>query len=261
MAASKIGKRQLAFALRANAQLERAMRRKIRAELNKRIRAAAKGYRSDGMIGSENALRGHEDIVEAIIREQYVRTAQLYGPRILDSLKGDGAWAQKDFADDLFNRLIAEWLASPSTDRIGRDIARTTRTQIRQIISAGIADGFGTDKIARLIRSKLGGLNASLRAHVVARTEIHNAASFATDAAARSAGIPGLEKEWVAVEDTRTRLAHAETDGEKVGMDDPFSFTRKNGDTYVLMHPGDPNGPPAGTINCRCVLAYHPPSP
>jgi hypothetical protein len=28
---------------------------------------------------------------------------------------------------------------------------------------------------------------------------------------------------------------------------------------YMLMYPGDPNGPAYGTIMCRCVVAYSPP--
>lgn len=57
-----------------------------------------------------------------------------------------------------------------------------------------------------------------------------------------------MKKGWSAAKDHRTRISHAELDGEFVGMDDPFS----NG----LMYPGDPDGEPEEVYNCRCALVY-----
>jgi len=56
--------------------------------------------------------------------------------------------------------------------------------------------------------------------------------------------VPGLRKQWVATGDNRTRDTHLYVHGEVAEVDKPFS----NG----LMYPGDPNGPPQETINCRC---------
>ena len=56
-----------------------------------------------------------------------------------------------------------------------------------------------------------------------------------------------LQKEWIATNDSRTRHSHAVLDGEIVDQDKKFG----NG----LMYPGDPNGRPEETWNCRCTVA------
>ena len=52
-------------------------------------------------------------------------------------------------------------------------------------------------------------------------------------------------KQWDATLDGRTRPSHARIDGEIRETDEEYS----NG----LMFPGDPSGPAAEVINCRCV--------
>ncbi len=258
MAASARGRQYLAWQLRQHARLERGLRAQMRRELFARYRAAANGYARDRIIGAENALRGHEDAVSEIVREHAMRAVQIFGPAVLDSLKGEGAFAAKDFSDDYYEQLIREWLISPSAImRIG-GISKTTRGHVRAIIERGLVDGQSVDAIARAMRKRFSNLFAGLRAHVVARTEVHNAASFATDAAARASGIDELEREWVAVNDDRTRDEHAAASGQRTSMQDPFTFTTDKGETYVLKRPGDPEGPPNGTIMCRCAVAFHP---
>ena len=56
-----------------------------------------------------------------------------------------------------------------------------------------------------------------------------------------------LERTWIATNDGRTRHSHAVLDGETKPIDTHFS----NG----LMYPGDPNGRPEETWNCRCTVA------
>ena len=56
-----------------------------------------------------------------------------------------------------------------------------------------------------------------------------------------------LAKEWISTNDSRTRHSHAVLDGAIVDQDKKFD----NG----LMYPGDPNGRPEETWNCRCTVA------
>jgi hypothetical protein len=97
------------------------------------------------------------------------------------------------------------------------------------------------------------------RAVTVARTETiaaNNAGAHA--AAAVNAQILGtgqgdVVKEWLATSDTRTRETHADADGQQVlGMSGLFTV----GDASV-QYPGDPSGPAAEVINCRCTTLYH----
>ena len=55
-----------------------------------------------------------------------------------------------------------------------------------------------------------------------------------------------VRKEWLATIDGRTRHSHAMLDGKVVDKDKKF----ENG----CMFPGDPNGSPEETYNCRCTL-------
>ncbi len=55
----------------------------------------------------------------------------------------------------------------------------------------------------------------------------------------------------MAAEDARTRPDHVAADGQRAGMDDPFTVGGAK-----LSRPGDPEGPPKQIINCRCIVTY-----
>ena len=89
------------------------------------------------------------------------------------------------------------------------------------------------------------------RALTIARTEVHRTASFANEMVASSMNLSGTIKEWVSVNDERTRLNHVIADGQKVNLENDFEV---GGD--LLQYPADPTGSPQETINCRCVVVY-----
>lgn len=55
--------------------------------------------------------------------------------------------------------------------------------------------------------------------------------------------------EWVSMEDASVRHTHQVTDGQQRNVGVPFDV-----DSYQLNYPGEPIGPPAIWIRCRCVL-------
>ena len=71
-----------------------------------------------------------------------------------------------------------------------------------------------------------------------------------------------LLKGWTATADMRTRhshlMAHRTYGKNPIPIDDPFIIRgesgKEKGKKYELMYPGDPNGPPGLTINCRCKM-------
>jgi uncharacterized protein with gpF-like domain len=91
------------------------------------------------------------------------------------------------------------------------------------------------------------------RAHTIARTSVVPAANGATDTAMGVIHnqVVALDKEWLATSDDRTRDAHADANGQRVGYDEPFEV-----DGEPMMYPGDPAGSAANVINCRCVVLY-----
>lgn len=134
-------------------------------------------------------------------------------------------------------------------------ITDTTIDQARKIIQSGQLNGDTQSEIADALEDGIGGALSDFRARTIARTETHNAATFAMQETAddlqETLGIT-MTREWVAIDDERTREAHSEADGQEVGMDEPFDVGGES-----LDRPGDPSGSPENVINCRCTLLYH----
>lgn len=263
MAASVSSTREGFVQLRLMNRLAAQFRKQLRDEFRRLRKAVIAGWKRDGFGGSEMAMDGHIDQLKAILDRQYKRIADVFGHRTLDQIKGAGSWERKEFADDLFSQFMRDWLSSEGTRMIASDIGAKTRRDIRRIIMDGLADGQGSDAIGRLLKKQLTPFREGIRANIIARTETHNAAMFASDAAAKASDAGVLMREWIDVDDQRTRFDHNVESGggpkERIGMDDMFILTREDGSTYAMQRPGDPAGPASGVINCRCVLIYHPP--
>jgi len=92
------------------------------------------------------------------------------------------------------------------------------------------------------------------RSNLISRTETHRIASFANEQVAINMNIRGTEKEWVAILDERTRIAHSYAAGQKVPLEQSFIVGGEK-----LKYPGDPAGSAGNTINCRCAVIYRTP--
>ena len=86
---------------------------------------------------------------------------------------------------------------------------------------------------------------AAMKAARTAITSAHSLGKLKGYERAAGMGI-GVEKQWLAALDSRTRGSHRHLDGEVVKLDAEFS----NG----LKYPGDPDGPASEVYNCRCTL-------
>jgi SPP1 gp7 family putative phage head morphogenesis protein len=99
---------------------------------------------------------------------------------------------------------------------------------------------------------------SAMRARRIARTETVTAANGAAMINAKEKGFK-LNKEWIAIEDKRTRHSHRNVDGTIIHLDDAFNV---NG--TQMEQPGvrsQPNGltvPASEVVNCRCVVAFIP---
>ena len=111
----------------------------------------------------------------------------------------------------------------------------------------GILQGESMGKIAkRIINVQEMNKTQAIRS---ARTTVTGAENKGRQDSYKRAEADGiiLQKEWIATNDGRTRHSHAMLDGATVDQDKKFD----NG----LMYPGDPNGRPEETWNCRCTVA------
>lgn len=111
----------------------------------------------------------------------------------------------------------------------------------------GILQGESMDKIAkRIMNVQEMNKTQAIRSARTIVTGAENKGRQDSYARAEADGII-LQKEWIATNDGRTRHSHAMLDGAIVDQDKKFD----NG----LMYPGDPNGRPEETWNCRCTVA------
>ena len=111
----------------------------------------------------------------------------------------------------------------------------------------GVLQGESMDKIAKRLRNvqEMNKTQAIRSARTIV-TGAENKGRQDSYARAEADGII-LQKEWISTNDSRTRHSHAVLDGAIVDQDKKFD----NG----LMYPGDPNGRPEETWNCRCTVA------
>jgi hypothetical protein len=211
--------------------------------------AAAASVEQTGAVG---AMVDHAAAVRDLMHRQSEVSIRMFaGPMLADMPKGSAP----DLERKDFSAIIAKFaLAYIMQEAIRRKIVAisdTTRGRIIEQVSEGFTQGLGNAATAKLIRDAVP-IIARARSQTIARTETHGAANYGAIESAKTSRLT-LQKYWIAAEDERTRIEHANMHGTQVAMDAAFDF----GD-YRLMFPGDPAGPPEGIINCRCVLAYVP---
>mgnify|MGYP001181271160 FL=1 len=133
------------------------------------------------------------------------------------------------------------------------NVSQRIANRIDKVIKDGQADGLTLREIARNIETQIISISRS-RAQLIARTETHNAASYANhnyhQRVKDDYGIP-MVKQWVATNDLRTRSIHADANGQKVPMDEDFTVGG-----VPMSFAGDSRGGAKNVINCRCVILY-----
>ena len=191
----------------------------------------------------------HEERMAEIWAQIANVSIRAFGGRVLDQGKASGLILETKSFAELFARLSLEYISSEMIRARITMVSETLRQNIVNVIGAGQAAGSSLTEISKQLRT-LSRTIPRFRANMIARTEVHGAANYGADEAAKATGLK-LRKEWVAAGDGRTRDEHADMDGEVVDMDQDFNFG-----SYRLMYPGDRSGPARGVINCRCQIAH-----
>lgn len=135
------------------------------------------------------------------------------------------------------NPLATEYMANARNRlvHVGNDMWQSARSQLLQ----GMQAGETMPQIRDRIRDVAG--FGTARAEVISRTEIAHAMNQGS--LAQMGQLPvelNTSKEWIAVNDSRTRPEHADANGEKVPLNAIFSIGEDPGDAP----------------NCRCTLGY-----
>jgi len=150
-----------------------------------------------------------------------------------------------------FEAVVNEYFATRQLVLSGISLRLAQR--ISNIIEQGRADNLTLPQIAKELTNKFLPISRS-RAALIARTETHNAASFANHSyhlqVERDLGTKML-KRWVSTNDERTRSSHAAANGQTVDMSEDFIVGGAE-----MGFAGDSKGGAKNVINCRCVIVY-----
>lgn len=248
--------RERQYQERVSLLIAASIERLLKPEIAKTMAAMAR------LVGSKekqaSILSQHEDAVKKILTRAYRTAFEKFGKRIIESgKKSFRPFEHKDLFsgyDKAATAWIGEWTGRKVTEIVG-----TTRDQaiaiIEQVTGEAVFQGLGQAEAGKVLQDRMkerAGVISQSRARVIARTETHAASQSSGLIAAQESGIT-LQKEWISSRGERTREAHAEADGQTVGIDEPFIV-----DGEELMYPGDPDGSAGNVINCRCVIAYVP---
>lgn len=191
-------------------------------------------------------------------------TARAFGSRIVAQGKAAGLMLETKFSfTDLFLSLATQWVNLEAIRRRITSVTETTRERIVRQVAAGQDEGLGVEAIAKRINQAVPKISRT-RGALIARTETHGAANYAMHETAKTTGLD-LVKEWVSVEDVRTRrfakkypaeYDHVSMNGQRREMDEPFAMPWDGGDDLAIMYPGEAGKPGAATINCRCAVVH-----
>ena len=150
-----------------------------------------------------------------------------------------------------FEAVVNEYFAGRQLILAG--ISERMATRISIIIEQGRAENLTLPQITKLVSDKFLPISRN-RAALIARTETHNAASYANHAyhltVEKDLGTKMLKK-WVATNDARTRSTHSQANGQVVDMSEDFTVGG-----VPMGYAGDSKGGAKNVINCRCVIVY-----
>lgn len=198
-------------------------------------------------------IADHSPKMRAELEKNIKRSLRVFGQNILSSGKSESKSVVK------FNQFVDSFVKKQSANSIqhieGTSIKKA-RSDIKKILSESLESGDSAVNIANDLQDKFESLSDS-RARTIARTEVSIASNQGALEAAKALDLPGLKKEWVSIQDDRTRdnpavADHLDMNGVRVELDEKFVVPP---DTSMDA-PGDPSAPPEQVINCRCVQTF-----
>ena len=140
---------------------------------------------------------------------------------------------------------------------LAKDIDDTTKKKLRKALSEAIEEGEDLRKrVERLVAVSDENYkkNKKWRAELIARTESCTTMNAGALELYKSEGIQ--YKEWISVQDDRTRDAHLLMDGVVIPITDKFEVPATSQSEGAFMeYAGDPTAPVGQVANCRCTIS------
>lgn len=177
-----------------------------------------------------------------------IATIYLHGAHSLGKTAKDARKIIEPVTDvDLMTSSLAAAILQDAKNRISSFSDELWNTAKSQLVE-GIINGESVDDLRDRLRSVVE--LCEPRAETIARTEVISASNSGSLALVQTAGFSG-DKIWFSTPDDRTRESHRLAEGQTVPIGSPFIVGG-----VPMQYPGDPTGPAAETINCRCTMGY-----
>lgn len=259
------GKQQRQYWIKVE-RLRRQLDDKYSSLFNEAIKKDLKQFASDVKIhGVQGALSimgsyAWSDEMMTIMRKLYKESAILFGNSVyraigIMNVKSNEFGFNNAFVEEAINFLLQYGFT------LVANITQTTKVKLQMIISDGIEQGKGIDKIVQDILSDETTGYSLMRARRIARTEVMRASNYSSMLAADKHDFE-IDKIWISSQDNRTRRIprnsydHLNMNGKKVNYNEQFISLGKKGDVVLADYPGDPTTPAGFTINCRCTVGF-----
>ncbi len=195
----------------------------------------------------ETALSSMQDTLLQVIYNVWLDVSVDIGGQVAAALAEEKG-AFRDFVA-LFGESQVKYLLTLAGTKI-KQISTAILAKIRLELTNGVALGESIPELAKRIDTLYLDQIIPNRSTAIASAEVVSSSNWASVQAAKSSDLP-LVKVWLAIEDKRTRPAHAEADGQEVPMDEKFDVGGE-----LLDFPGDPSGSPGNILHCRCTSYY-----
>lgn len=193
------------------------------------------------------------------LRDEDRIASQILVPVLLEFMEenGDDALAQLGLTDQVFNTTTATVMQFKNNEVFKgiKSMNRTTKNDLRRILSEGIAEGVSTPQLAKLIEDMFGDANR-VRALRIARTEVIKAGNRGALEAYRQSNVV-IGKEWFTALDERVCEWCGPLHGKIKALNTNFFH---QGETYLGKEGGTLNldysdiGEPPLHPSCRCTL-------
>ena len=170
-----------------------------------------------------------------------------------NSMLGKKAW--KEISDDV-RRLFNLWVDNYGLE-LCKDMNNTTKKKLRKALSESIDRG---EDLRKQVKALVAVADDSFaedkkaRATLIARTESCSTMNAGAMELYKAEGIN--YKEWISVQDDRTRDSHLLMDGTVIPTTDKFEVPATSQTEGAWMdYAGDPSAPAGQVCNCRCTVA------
>lgn len=153
-------------------------------------------------------------------------------------------------------RAFNLWIDNYGLD-LATEINETTKKKLREVLSQAIEDGASIQEQKKRLLEVVDDTFAqdkTARALLIARTESCTTINAGSLELYKAENVQ--MKEWIAVQDDRTREAHSLIDGTVVPITDKFEIpATSETDVAYLDYAGDASAPAEQVCNCRCTVA------